>query len=236
MFHVMQADASALQQELQELQSSTAEARQQMQADTTGLQGHLQTALAECVKASQGQGQLQTALKNSRNAHQQMQADVTGLQGQLQTALAGCKIPLHKKKPAHADSHKEISNPMGQLATAADAHAVADSAQSDAKKPQKQLSGAVISFDLHTKKLQQQLTEAQAAVESAQAGTGKVLQQQRTELQARIEQSNKLSVAAHHVELLAKVPISPSDCAEMLWMLQPLPCNLNYHQRLYLLP
>ncbi len=164
-----------------------------------------------------------------------MQADVTGLQGQLQTALAGCKIPLHKKKPAHADSHKEISNPMGQLATAADAHAVADSAQSDAKKPQKQLSGAVISFDLHTKKLQQQLTEAQAAVESAQAGTGKVLQQQRTELQARIEQSNKLSVAAHHVELLAKVPVwklcmdvhMQICCICYIYMLRNGRCNNN---------
>ena len=217
---VKQADAAALQQELQDLQSSTAkadkqlqseiirlqgqldtaQARQQMRADVTGLQGQLQTALADVTGL---QSQLQTAL-----------ADVTGLQGQLQTALAGCKTTLHKKETGHANSHKDICNLMGQLETAADAHA----AQSDVNKLQKQLSGGFISSDLDTKKLQQQLTEAQAAAESALADTQKkaLQQQQRTERQARSEQINKLSMAAHHVELLAKVPISISDCADTL--------------------
>ncbi len=170
----MQAEASTLQQELQDLQSSTAKARQQIQGG------------------------------------------VSSLQGQLQNALADCKRTLHEKETAHADSHKEISNLKGQLAIAADARAVADSAQSDVKKLQKQLSEAFISFDLDTKKLQQQLTGAQAAAESAQADAQKVLQQQRTELQARSKQSKKLSMAAHHAELLAKVPISTSDCADTL--------------------
>ncbi len=171
-----------------------------MRADVTGLQGQLQTALADVTGL---QSQLQTAL-----------ADVTGLQGQLQTALAGCKSTLHKKETGHANSHKDICNLMGQLETAADAHA----AQSDVNKLQKQLSGGFISSDLDTKKLQQQLTEAQAAAESALADTQKkaLQQQQRTERQARSEQINKLSMAAHHVELLAKVPISISDCADTL--------------------
>jgi len=203
---VKQADAAALQQELQDLQSSTAKADKQLQSEIIRLQGQLDTAQArQQMRADVTglQGQLQTAL-----------ADVTGLQGQLQTALAGCKSTLHKKETGHANSHKEICNLMGQLETAADAHA----AQSDVNKLQKQLSGGFISSDLDTKKLQQQLTEAQAAAESALADTQKkaLQQQQRTERQARSEQINKLSMAAHHVELLAKVPISISDCADTL--------------------
>ncbi len=198
----MQADASTLQQELQDLQSSTTKARHQMQDD------------------------------------------VSSLQGQLDQALTDCQHSLHQKETAHADSHKDMSNLQGQLATAANAQAVADSAQSDAKKLQQQLSEAFISFDLDTKKLQQQLTEAQAAAESAQAGTQKVLQQQRTELQARSEQqqrtelqarsqqSKKRITATHHAKLPTKVPISNPGCADMLWVLQPLPCNSSYHKRL----
>ena len=71
MFHVMQAESSTLQQELQDLQSGNAEAEKQLQSEVSSLQGQLGTALPECAKASQGQGQLETALKNSRNAHQQ---------------------------------------------------------------------------------------------------------------------------------------------------------------------
>ncbi|DBB01459.1 TPA: hypothetical protein ACH3X1_000116 [Trebouxia sp. C0004] len=69
-----QAEAAMLQQELQGLQSSTAEAEKQLQSEVSSLQGQLETALAECAKASQTQGQLETALKNSRNAHQQREA------------------------------------------------------------------------------------------------------------------------------------------------------------------
>jgi len=72
--HVMQAESSTLRQELQDLQSSTAEAEKQLQNEVSSLEGQLETALAECAKASQGQGQLETALKNSRNAHQQREA------------------------------------------------------------------------------------------------------------------------------------------------------------------
>jgi len=67
----MQADASTLQQELQDLQSSTAKAEKQLQSEVSSLQGQLETALAECAKASQVQGQLEMALKHSRNSHQQ---------------------------------------------------------------------------------------------------------------------------------------------------------------------
>ncbi len=74
MFHVMQAESSTLQQELQDLQSSTAEAEKQLQSEVSSLQGQLETALAECAKASQVQGQLDMALKNSRNADQQRDA------------------------------------------------------------------------------------------------------------------------------------------------------------------
>ncbi|DBB05309.1 TPA: hypothetical protein ACH3X3_010537 [Trebouxia sp. C0006] len=66
-----QAESSKLQQELQDLQSSTAKAEKQLQNEVSSLQGQLETALAECAKASQRQGQLETALTNSRNAHQQ---------------------------------------------------------------------------------------------------------------------------------------------------------------------
>ncbi len=66
--HVMQAESSKLQQELQDLQSK---AEKQLQNEVSSLQGQLETALAECAKASQRQGQLETALTNSRNAHQQ---------------------------------------------------------------------------------------------------------------------------------------------------------------------
>ena len=74
MFHVTQAEFSALQQELQDLQSSTAEAEKQLQSEVNSLGGQLETALAECAKPTQGQGQLELALKNSRNAHQQREA------------------------------------------------------------------------------------------------------------------------------------------------------------------
>jgi hypothetical protein len=70
----MQAEFSALQQELQDLQSRTAEAEKQLQSKVNSLGGQLETALAECAKATQGQGQLELALKNSRNAHQQREA------------------------------------------------------------------------------------------------------------------------------------------------------------------
>ena len=63
-----------LQQELQDLQSSTAKAEKQLQSEVSSLQGKLDTALAECATASQVQGRLDTALKNSRNAHQQRDA------------------------------------------------------------------------------------------------------------------------------------------------------------------
>ncbi len=67
----MQAEFSALQQELQDLQSSTAEAEKQLQSEVNSLECQLETALAECAKATQGQGRLELAFKNSRNAHQQ---------------------------------------------------------------------------------------------------------------------------------------------------------------------
>ena len=74
MFHVMQAESSKLQQELQDLQSSTAQAEKPLQSEGSSLKGQLETALAECAKATKGQGQLETALKISRNAHQQREA------------------------------------------------------------------------------------------------------------------------------------------------------------------
>ncbi|KAL0053604.1 hypothetical protein WJX82_008204 [Trebouxia sp. C0006] len=56
-----QADASALRQELQDRRLSV-------------MKGELETAQAECAKASKGDGRLDTALKNSRNSHQQREA------------------------------------------------------------------------------------------------------------------------------------------------------------------
>ena len=48
MFPVMQAESTALQQELQDLQFSTAKAEKQLQSEVSSLQGQLETALAEC--------------------------------------------------------------------------------------------------------------------------------------------------------------------------------------------
>jgi len=110
MLLAMQAGASVLQQELQGLRCSAAQAEKQLQGDITSLQGQLETALsasdqeirqmnalkdqlkvaaadsdrrlsvmkseletaqAECAKASQVEERLDTALKNSRHSHQQ---------------------------------------------------------------------------------------------------------------------------------------------------------------------
>ncbi|DBA78755.1 TPA: hypothetical protein ACH3X1_008663 [Trebouxia sp. C0004] len=165
---------SILQKELKQLRTTAGH----MKVDLEAAQQSQMNVQAEAATLQQ---ELQDLQSSTAKARLQMQGDVTGLQGQLQTALAECKRGLRKKETAHADS-----------------------AQSAAKELQKQLSEAVISSGLDTKKLQQQLTEAQAAVESAQAGAQKALQQQRTELQARGEQSKKLSMAAHHAELTAK--------------------------------
>ncbi|DBA78756.1 TPA: hypothetical protein ACH3X1_008663 [Trebouxia sp. C0004] len=179
---------SILQKELKQLRTTAGH----MKVDLEAAQQSQMNVQAEAATLQQ---ELQDLQSSTAKARLQMQGDVTGLQGQLQTALAECKRGLRKKETAHADS-----------------------AQSAAKELQKQLSEAVISSGLDTKKLQQQLTEAQAAVESAQAGAQKALQQQRTELQARGEQSKKLSMAAHHAELTAKVPNSTPDCADTLWV------------------
>ena len=63
---VMQADASALQQELQGLRCSTAQTEKQLQNDITSLQGQLGTALAAShQEISSLGGQLGTALADS---------------------------------------------------------------------------------------------------------------------------------------------------------------------------
>ena len=62
----MQADASVLQQELQGLQCSAAQAEKQLQGDITSLQGQLETALAAShQEISSLGGQLGTALADS---------------------------------------------------------------------------------------------------------------------------------------------------------------------------
>ena len=62
----MQADASVLQQELQGLQCSAAQAEKQLQGDITSLQGQLETALAAShQEISSLGGQLGMALADS---------------------------------------------------------------------------------------------------------------------------------------------------------------------------
>ncbi|KAA6423891.1 MAG: hypothetical protein FRX49_05850 [Trebouxia sp. A1-2] len=136
-------------------------------ADALKLYQRLSDAQAEAASGEQ-MTTLQKELEQLRTSAGQMKADLEEAQ-QRQIAAQ----EKGKMETAQPDSRIAISNLKGQLVTAADAHANAASAQSDAKKLQKQLSAAVSSFDPYTRKVQQQLTEAQAAAELAQAGTQK---------------------------------------------------------------
>jgi len=189
MSQVAKAEAKKLQQQLTEVQAEANSAAQQVVSLTCQL-----TAMTHKAEASE---EFVKMVLQQQQTDAQTVADALKLQQQL-----------------------------------SDAQAVVDSAQSDAKMLQKQLSDASISADLDAKKvqqrltdaqavagaqkLQQQLSDAQAAGESASADTKQVLQQQPIELQPSIEQGTRHMTAAHHAELLAKVPISPSDCADTL--------------------
>ena len=94
----MQADASTLQQELQGLRSSAAQAERQLQGDITSLQGQLATALAA--------------------SHQ----EISSLRGQLGTILADSDRQMNdlkdELKVAAAGSDRRLSLMKGELETA----------------------------------------------------------------------------------------------------------------------
>ena len=98
MLHAIQAEASALQQELQDLRSSAAQAEKQLQGDITSLQGQLETALSDSDQ------------------------EISSLRGQLGTILADSDRQINalkdQLKVAAADSDRRLSVMKGKLETA----------------------------------------------------------------------------------------------------------------------
>ena len=102
MLQAIQAEASALQQELQGLRSRVAQAEKQLQGDSTSLHGQLETALAASdQEISSLRGQLEKVLADSdrqmnalkdqlRAAAADSDTWLSVMKGELETAQAEC--------------------------------------------------------------------------------------------------------------------------------------------------
>ncbi len=112
MLLAVQADASALQQELQGLRCSAAQAEKQLQGDISSLQGQLATALSASDQETNNlRGQLGTA---PADADRQMNA----LKDQLKVAAADSDRRLSVMKGELETAQAECAKVEGQLDTA----------------------------------------------------------------------------------------------------------------------